>query len=133
MSDKTPAEKIRLKPGMTAALLNVPDEVRSRLGVPDDVVLVDDLAAAGPSGAGFLLDFAATQAEAEERLLALKPFIGEKTVAWIAYPKGSRAAGRDLSRDTIWAFVRTIGLTLVTNIALDETWSALRLKRAPHT
>jgi hypothetical protein len=82
-------------------------------------------------GARFLLDFVTTQAEAEERLVALEPFIGEKTIAWLAYPKGSKAAGRDLNRDTIWAFARTIGLTLVTNIAVDETWSALRIRRAP--
>ena len=104
--------------------------MRGRLGVPDDVDVVDDPAAAGPAGAGFLLDFATTQAEAEARLRALAPFIGEKTVAWLAYPKGSKAAGRDLNRDTIWAFARTIGLTLVTNIAVDETWSALRVRRA---
>jgi hypothetical protein len=133
VSDKTPAEKMRLKPGMTVALLHVPADVRDRLGVPDDVTVVDDPAAAGPASAGFLLDFATTQAEAEERLLALKPFIGEKTVAWIAYPKGSKAAGRDLSRDTIWTYARTIGLTLVTNVAVDETWSALRVKRVAAT
>ena len=104
--------------------------MRGRLGVPDDVTVVDDPAAAGPAGAGFLLDFATTQAEAEERLRTLAPFIGEKTLAWLAYPKGSKAAGRDLNRDTIWAFARTIGLTLVTNIAVDETWSALRVRRA---
>jgi hypothetical protein len=126
VAEKAPAEKMRLKPGMTATLLHVPANVRGRLGIPDDVTVVDD-----PAAAGFLLDFATTQAEAEECLLALKPFVGEKTVAWLAYPKGSRAAGRDLSRDTIWAFARTIGLTLVTNIAVDETWSALRVRRAP--
>jgi hypothetical protein len=131
VAEKAPAEKMRLKPGMTAALLHVPVGLQGRLGVPDDVIVVDDPAAAGPAGAGLLLDFATTQAEAEERLFALRPFVGEKTVAWLAYPKGSKAAGRDLSRDTIWAFARTIGLTLVTNIAIDETWSALRVRRAP--
>lgn len=124
---------MRLKPGTTAALLHVPADVQGRLGVPYDVTVVDDPAAAGPAGAGFLLAFVTTQAEAEERLVALKPFIGEKTLAWLAYPKGSRAAGRDLDRDTLWAFARTIGLTLVTNVAVDETWSALRVKRSPAT
>jgi hypothetical protein len=128
--EKTPVEKMRLKGGMTAALLNVPAELQGRLGVPDDVTVVDDPAAASPAGAGFLLIFATTQAEAEERLIALKPLVGEKTVAWIAYPKGAKAAGRDVSRDTIWRFAQTIGLTLVANVAIDETWSALRIKPA---
>ena len=94
------------------------------------MTVVDDLAKAGPADAGFLLDFATTQAEAEERLVALAPFVGEKTVVWIAYPKGAKAAGRDVSRDTIWRFAQTIGLTLVANVAIDGTWSALRVKRA---
>jgi hypothetical protein len=130
MPEKTPSAKMHLKPGMTAALLHVPADVRGRLRVPDDVTVVDDPGAAGPAGVGFLLDFATTQAEAEMRLLTLRPFIGEKSVAWLAYPKGSKAAGRDLSRDTIWAFARAVGLTLVTNIAIDETWSALRIRPA---
>ena len=130
MAGKTPAEKMRLKGGMTAALLRVPEGVHGRLGIPDDVTVVDDPAQAGPAGTGFLLDFATTQAEAEERLRAIAPFIGERTLAWLAYPKGSKAAGRDLNRDTIWAFARSIGLTLVTNVAIDETWSALRVRRA---
>jgi len=128
VTEKTPAGKMRLKPGMAAALLHVPAELRGRLA--DGVTVVDDLAKAGPADAGFLLDFATTQAEAEERLVALAPFVGEKTVVWIAYPKGAKAAGRDVSRDTIWRFAQTIGLTLVANVAIDGTWSALRVKRA---
>ena len=56
--------------------------------------------------------------------------MGEKTVAWLAYPKGSKAAGYDLSRDTIWRFAQTIGLSLVAHVAIDETWSAVRFRPA---
>ena len=122
MAEKTPAEKMRLKPRMTAALLHVPETMLPRLGLPGDVAMVGEAAQAD-----FVLDFASTQAEAELRLAELRPFLREKTVVWLAYPKGSKAAGHDLSRDTIWAFARTIGLVLVSNIAVDETWSAVRL------
>ena len=122
MADKTAAEKLRLRPGMKAALLHVPDGLQERLGIPADVALVDD-----PAAADFLLDFAGDQAQAEERLTALRPAVGAKTVAWLAYPKGSKAAGHDVSRDTIWAFVQTLGLRLNANVAIDETWSAVRM------
>jgi hypothetical protein len=125
MAEKTAAEKMRLKPGMAAAVLHAPLDVMGRLGVPDDVTVVDD-----PAAADFVLVFAETQAEAEKRLRALAPHVGEGTLVWLAYPKGSKAAGRDLSRDTLWAFARTIGLDLVANVAVDEKWSALRLRRA---
>jgi hypothetical protein len=93
--------------------------------VPAGAALQDD-----PAGAGFILEFASTQAEAEERLAALRPHLGAATVAWLAYPKGSRAAGHDLNRDTIWRYAGTIGLTAVTNVSIDDTWSALRVRPA---
>lgn len=123
MPEKTPAEKLLLKPGMSAALLHMPEGLHERLGLPVDVTLADD-----PAGADFVLDFAEDQAGAEERLTALRPAIGPATVAWLAYPKGGKAAGRDVSRDTIWAFVGTLGMRLVANVALDETWSAVRVR-----
>lgn len=123
MSDKTPAEKLRLKPGMRATLLHMPAELKGALGISDSVDLVDD-----PAMADFVLDFATTQAQAEERLSALAPAVREKTVAWMAYPKGSKAAGYDLSRDTLAHFAPSVGLILNANIAIDAKWSAVRMR-----
>jgi hypothetical protein len=124
-AQKTPAQKMLLKPGATAALLHVPAGILPVLGVADGASVQDY-----PAGAGFILEFATTQDEAEERLAALKPHVGAATVAWLAYPKGSRAAGHDLNRDTIWKYAATIGLVLVTNVSIDDTWSALRVRPA---
>jgi hypothetical protein len=123
MGDRSAAEKMRVKPGMTVALLGVPDEVRRGLGLPDDVTVVDD-----PDGADFILAFVHAQAEAEQVITRLATHVGGKTLAWVAYPKGSKAAGHDLSRDTIWHFAETVGLTLIANVAIDATWSGLRLR-----
>ena len=123
MTEKTPAEKLRLKPGMSAAFLHLPDGLHARLGVPEGVVEVAD-----PSEADFILDFASTQAEAEERLTALAPAVRPTTVTWMAYPKGSKAAGYDISRDTIWKFAATVGLVLNANVAIDEKLSAVRMR-----
>ena len=123
MADKPPAEKMRLKAGMKAALLHVPPELEGVLGIPEGVTLTDAL-----SGVDFILDVATSQAQAEERLSALKPDIGEKTLVWLAYPKGSKAAGYDISRDTVFKYAQTIGLVAVANIAIDERWSALRIR-----
>jgi hypothetical protein len=124
MADKTPAEKLRLKAGMTAALLHVPEDVRGGLGLPDGVAVDDD-----PAHVDVILDFAATQAEAERRLTALEPHVRDEVVLWFCYPKGSKAAGHDLNRDTVATFARTVGLVAVSNVAVDETWSALRIRR----
>lgn len=125
MTHKTPAEKLRLKPGMSATFLHLPEGLQARLGIPDDVNEVDD-----PANADFILDFATTQAEAEKRLTALAPFVGPRTITWMAYPKGSMAAGYDISRDTIWRFAQTVGLVLNANVAIDENLSAVRMRPA---
>jgi hypothetical protein len=125
MAEKSAAEKLRVKPGMTAAILHAPPGVVENLGLPEGVTLVGQ-----PEAAGFIVTFAATQAEAEERVQEIVAHVGPDTIAWIAYPTGGKAAGRDISRDTVWAFVRTIGFELVANVSVDDTWSALRLRPA---
>jgi hypothetical protein len=120
MADASVAQKLKYKPGMVAALLHVPAGVD--IGVPADGLVSD------PAHAAFMVEFAATQMEAEARLRALAPAVGEKTVAWIGYPKGSRAAGYDLNRDTIAAAARTVGLVVNASISIDGTWSALRVR-----
>lgn len=91
-----------------------------------------------PASANFILVFAANQAEAEQRITALAPAVGDKTVAWIAYPKGSKAKGLDISRDTIARFVLSVGLVVNANFSIEDTWSAVRVRplkpgeRLPH-
>lgn len=123
MAEKTVAERLRLQPGMTAALLHAPHETAETLGIPSGVTLTDD-----PAAADFVLLFAESQAEAESRITELAPKLSETTVAWVAYPKGSKAAGYDISRDTVAAFVRTQGLVVVANFSIDAKWSALRVR-----
>jgi hypothetical protein len=46
-------------------------------------------------------------------------------VLWIAYPKANRT---DINRDTLWPIVAELGLRPITQVAIDETWSALRFR-----
>lgn len=47
---------------------------------------------------------------------------------WIDYPKGTTKIHTDIHRDIIAQFSKTIGLQAVAIIAINETWSGLRLK-----
>jgi hypothetical protein len=49
-------------------------------------------------------------------------------VAWIAYPKGSKVKGLDISRDTVARFVLTVDLVVNANFSIDDRGSALRVK-----
>ncbi len=46
-------------------------------------------------------------------------------VLWIAYRKGNRA---DINRDTLWPIVAEYGLRPITQVAVDDEWSALRFR-----
>jgi hypothetical protein len=50
-------------------------------------------------------------------------------ILWLAYPKLTSRLAADLSRDVIHALAPGYGLDTVSQIAIDEDWSALRFKR----
>ncbi len=47
-------------------------------------------------------------------------------VLWISYPKGGTKT--DINRDQGWETIKNLGLRPVSQIAIDETWSALRFR-----
>jgi len=49
---------------------------------------------------------------------------------WISYPKRSSKVETDITRDVGWDVVYKAGLEGVTQIAIDDTWSALRFRPA---
>jgi hypothetical protein len=53
----------------------------------------------------------------------------DATALWIAYPKTTSRLKTDLTRDKGWAPLEKAGMSAVTQVAVDETWSALRFKR----
>jgi len=53
----------------------------------------------------------------------------DDAIIWIAYPKLSSALAGDLSRDVVHALSAKFGLDTVSQIAIDNDWSAMRVKR----
>ncbi len=67
----------------------------------------------------------------EEYLHFLKTYlknIEADSVLWFAYPKGTSKIKTDINRDTIRVTGEEFGITTVTAISIDETWSALRFR-----
>jgi hypothetical protein len=55
------------------------------------------------------------------------PAARRDTLTWVAYPKAGKL-GTDLNRDVLAELVKTRGVQPVRQVALDDTWSALRLR-----
>lgn len=118
----TLAGKLQLRAGQTVAVSFLPD------GLELDVPLATaegGAAAGGPAPA--VLVFVRTFAEAEERAGPLVAAALADELAWVAYPKAGKLA-TDLNRDSLAAFMTSRGVRPVRQVAVDDTWSALRFR-----
>jgi len=116
---KSIADKLLIKPG---ASLWVSDASRAALvgPLPEGVTMAPDLASAAV--AIVIVDDVATVTKA---LATHADALASPAVLWFVYPKGGRA---DINRDTLWPMVAVHGLRPITQVAIDETWSALRFR-----
>lgn len=125
MAENPLIKKLRLMPGQRAAFLNAPAGYVVSLGdLPSGIVATDE--AAGPLDFVqlFVYDSGELAAWLPSVLSALKP----DGLLWICYPKTTSGIETDLTRDAGWEPVAKAGLRGVANIAIDDTWSALRFR-----
>jgi hypothetical protein len=123
VSDKSVAEKAHVKPGSAIAVVNrVPGVVES-LGLPEDVAFVE------PGDASLVFLFVQTRAELEQRMPLLVTTLRPQAALWVFYRKGAKAAGLDVSRDTIWAMAEQLDMRPLGLLSVDETWSVFRLRK----
>jgi hypothetical protein len=67
----------------------------------------------------------------EEALNLLTTFLKSivfDSVFWIAYPKGTSKIKTDINRDSLRILAEEFGITTVTAVSIDDTWSALRFR-----
>ncbi|MDB5439194.1 MAG: hypothetical protein JWM33_1621, partial [Caulobacteraceae bacterium] len=84
----------------------------------------------GVDQAEVILAFARNRIELEP-LLAGPITMGRRdAILWVAYPKLTSALASDLSREVVRLAADGSGLETVAQIAIDQDWSAMRLKRS---
>jgi hypothetical protein len=114
-----------MKENYVVLLVNEPEGYKARLGkLPKNVSLVSK-----PSGqVDFIQVFISSKSDLESQLGRLKAFLKPQGLLWVTYPKGTSKKNADVNRDIIREYAESIGLQAVALVAVDETWSALRLK-----
>jgi hypothetical protein len=55
--------------------------------------------------------------------------LGTGAALWVFFRKGSKDAGLDMNRDSVWAVAETLGLRPLGIVSVDDAWSAFRLRR----
>ena len=121
MSDKPIAERLQVKGARRLAVLNASALVDQRIGATERRC---DVAAAD-----VVLLCAADRAQLDAGLPELLAQAPAHAIIWIAYPKLASPLAGDLNRDLIRNLVVASGLETVSQIAIDDDWSALRMKR----
>jgi hypothetical protein len=124
MTEKSVAEKARIRSGTAIAVLNQVPGVVESLGLPEDCTFVE------PTEAQLVFLFVNTLAELEAQMPQAVAGLAPKASLWVFYRKGSKAAGLDMNRDSIWAIAEKMHMRPLGLVGVDDTWSAFRLRPA---
>ncbi|SDH39538.1 hypothetical protein SAMN04515691_1670 [Leifsonia sp. 98AMF] len=120
MSEKTVLQRFQAKPGDGIALVVAEDGDRALLGA-----LPDGATEAPVASAAILATVVRTRDELLARYAEQLPVASGARAVWVVYPKGGRA---DVNRDVVAGEARAYGWRGVSNIAVDDTWSAVRVR-----
>lgn len=122
MPEKTVAEKARVKPGTSIAVLNPAAGVVESLGLALDTAFVE------PADAQLVFLFVDSKRELESLMPPAVEGLAQGATIWVFFRRGSRSAGLDMNRDDVWAIAERMGLRPLGLIRIDAIWSAFRLR-----
>jgi hypothetical protein len=121
MSDKPVAERLQVKGTRTLALIGADPSADKAIGAQS--------ARTAPKTADVVVLFLRDCAAFEKDVAKTRDAIRTDSIFWLAYPKLTSALAGDLSRDVIHKRSPALGLDTIAQIAIDDTWSAMRLNR----
>ncbi|MCL1799839.1 MAG: hypothetical protein FWG25_00525 [Promicromonosporaceae bacterium] len=115
----TVAQKLQIKAG-PVVILGLPHGVD--LELPPEISTTTDAEAAA-----VVIAFIKNEAEVDKVATPAITAARADKLAWIAYPKAGKL-GTNLNRDSLARLAEERGATPVRQVAIDDTWSALRFK-----
>ncbi len=114
------AKKLLVRPGSRVAVIGAPPTI--------DLVLPPGVHPSEHGPADILLTYVRGRAALGPALAKATKRLADGGVLWVAYPKAGQL-GTDLNRDILARALQAEGLEPVSQIAVDDVWSALRVKR----
>jgi hypothetical protein len=116
MSSRSLPDRMGYRPGHRARIL----------GLPEGFTMFEGLAIGDPADwhAAFVRDASSVAAMAPDIMSGYQR--GQHL--WFCYPKLSGHIRTDITRDKGWEPLMALDLLPVTQVAVDETWSALRFR-----
>lgn len=122
-SKKTLVEKLGIRGGIMASIINAPENYQQLLGeLPQNITLSPDL----NDGVEFIHFFTKSHAELVQIFPRLKKALNLKGMLWISWPKGASKVPTDLKENAVREIGLANGLVDVKVCAIDENWSGLK-------
>lgn len=125
-------KKLRYGEQERIAVLNAPEEFRDRItGLLPDVQIDTEVNARYLYD--FMIAFTPGSSDVEELGPACIHNLSDDGKLWMAYPKrSSRRYKTDINRDRGWEIVTETGFRPVSQVAIDDDWSALRFRNSKY-
>lgn len=121
-------KKLQYKGQDSVAILNLPEELNLLLS--DTLASNVSIRIEPRETYDFVILFAKTRAELQSEFGSVRNVLTPKAILWCAYPKKSSKKYRsDITRDAGWEPLGDAGMEPVSQIALNDDWSALRFKK----
>jgi len=126
MSSPLP-KKLGIKPGMRGLILGAPDGYTASLKPLPEAFSITTKS----SGTHDFVQVFATKLSQVSAFAANLPKIAlPDALVWVSYPKQTSKIETELNRNIVWKEMNLAGWRGVSIIAIDETWSALRVRPA---
>jgi hypothetical protein len=119
-------QKLQMKHGQALAVLNAPpDYLPTFARKVEGLGVVDEITKHLPDG---VLLFVTSLEEVSRLLPNAISVVKPGGLLWIAYPKGTSEVKTDVNRDKLRGAIAPSGWQPVRQVALDDTWSAMRFR-----
>ena len=122
MPESTLAKKMKLKPGLSAVVINAPDKYLNEL--KHDSEISESL-----SGKyDWIQIFVKSKAELDKLFPKVLKLLKPDSILWISFPKGASKIQTDLTRDKGWDVIVAAELKWINLVSVNETWSAFAVR-----
>ena len=125
MDAKEILRKLWFKAGETFSLVNAPCYIEEQLAAEAGEVHFEV-----QKDSPFTVLVIRDRKEFDEKFVKTIESVKEDSLFWLIYPKLTGQFSSDINRDTLWAAMQPLGFRPVMMIAVDEDWSAMRIRPA---
>ncbi|HMD17645.1 MAG TPA: DUF3052 family protein [Terriglobales bacterium] len=120
------AKKLGIKDGFRAALVHVPDDVKTELRAALGKCRIQSIGGNTSQDLDFIFFFAKSRAGLELELMSAAKALAPAGMLWISWPKKSSGVPTDLTEDVIRQRGLDAGLVDVKVCAVTDVWSGLK-------